>query len=138
MVFIQYNVSMKKRFNVFVVDDDFSSALLLKELLTLNNIKVRVETNSKIALNIIEEESFDLIITDIVMKDVSGFDILKQIRKKKCKTTIWAVSAHVMGNVQTQCTNDYGFDRFISKPYDIDILLEDIKKIISIPHLQLS
>ena len=69
-----------EKFKVLVVDDEESVRKLVSTALEGENIKVFHATDGRQALTMIEQGAFDLIILDILMEDINGYDVISQIR----------------------------------------------------------
>lgn len=84
-------VSLANFSNVIVCDDHYVSALgiemLLREYLP-NNLRVRTSSTGKKALDLINQEAADLIIVDLGLPDISGIDVIKQIRARSVQSRI--------------------------------------------------
>lgn len=67
---------------ILIVDDDTTNIRVLENYLLLENYRVRSATNGIEALEILEKEKFDLILLDIMMPRMSGYEVLNSIRKQ--------------------------------------------------------
>jgi CheY-like chemotaxis protein len=67
---------------ILVVDDDVLVVEALKELLTSSGYEVRAATRGQEALEILDTERFDLLILDVVMPKMTGFDLCREVRKR--------------------------------------------------------
>lgn len=77
---------------ILIIEDDISIADLEKDYLEINDMEVMIETDGTSGLQTALNLDFDLIIVDIMLPGVSGFEISKAIRNKK-QTPIMIVSA---------------------------------------------
>ncbi len=66
---------------VLIVDDEPDIRDILKLLLSSNGYEVKAVSNGEKAITLLKEESFDLVILDIMMPNQSGIDVLKKIRE---------------------------------------------------------
>ena len=73
---------MTDRPKVLIVDDDLELLSIMKKFLEMKKIDVVVEEKGRNVQAIFEKKSFDLIILDVVLPDVSGIEILKEIKAK--------------------------------------------------------
>jgi DNA-binding response OmpR family regulator len=87
-----------------------------------------VETGSE-ALNIITTNTFDLIITDINLPDISGFEITKKIRNNNIKTPVFAVTAYSYDEIKFQAIES-GINEIFVKPFKSEELSAKIKEYI--------
>ncbi len=71
-----------KKFNILVVDDDYASRLMLKKALEQQeNYSVTLCSNGTDALNLLKENKYDLLLTDLIMQGISGIDLIEQARE---------------------------------------------------------
>lgn len=120
------------KLSILLIEDDYVSQLVIKQICKLKNWKVQVACNGMEALAILEEGHFDLILLDIQMPDMSGFDVAKAIWEKE-KTTgvhvpIIATTAHATSGDRDRCLSE-GMDDFISKPIDIKKICEVVDEL---------
>lgn len=67
---------------ILVVDDEKHIRLLLSELLKKYKYEVRAAADGTEAITLLEDEPFDLIVTDLHMANKGGIDVLKQVKEK--------------------------------------------------------
>ena len=118
---------------ILMVDDDNVQLMLMKELFMHYPVTVVTEMNSASALNVIESERFDILLTDIQMPIIDGFELIKQIRQHM-NTTIADMPAIALSGKRDLATQDYiarGFTAHHPKPIQIEQLLELITGIFS-------
>ncbi len=122
-----------KQIKVLVVEDNAINQLLISTILNLESFEVVVADNGKIAIDILINSDFDIILMDLMMPEMNGYDATEYIRKKltdnKSTIPIIAVSADVSKDVKDKC-KAVGMNDYISKPYDAKHLLDLIKKTI--------
>ncbi|PIK13808.1 MAG: hypothetical protein CES88_12535 [Halobacteriovorax sp. JY17] len=112
------------RKRILVAEDNKVNQLLVKKLLEklgYNNYKI-VE-NGQLAIEALNEESFDLILMDIQMPVMDGYEATKTINKywtTEKRPRIIALSANVMEEDKRKA-REVGFDGYIEKPIDIEI-----------------
>ena len=113
---------MKK---IYVADDDKQICELLKSHLTSAGYDVRVFYNGKNLLDAFESQPCDLIITDIVMPKMSGYDLTREIRKNSL-VPIFMISAN-NDEIDRVLGLELGSDDYISKPISFRELIIKIK-----------
>jgi len=95
----------------------------------IKNLKIQIAENGKIALERLSEQSFDLILMDIKMPVMDGYEATKAIRKLGNEVLrripILAVTANALPEQLQKC-KDVGMDDFVTKPIDEKTLLEKI------------
>jgi diguanylate cyclase (GGDEF)-like protein len=113
--------------DVLVVDDDAVSAHLVSQVLTRHGASVETAINGYQALDLFEEKRFPVIVTDICMPGMDGFELAERIRKIDGYTQVIATSA----NYETECllsAIELGFNDYFLKPLEYDKLLWAVKR----------
>lgn len=114
---------------ILIAEDDYFSQILFKEFFEMINVDVKVVNNGKKAVDLVENEKFDVIILDIEMPIMTGIEAMEKIREIGIKTPIIAQTAYAMTIEREQCLS-LGADDYITKPIDRDELLEMIKRLL--------
>jgi DNA-binding NarL/FixJ family response regulator len=84
---------MKKK-SILVVDDEESIRFSLQRMLEKENFQVGTAENGSIALKKIKNHHYDIILTDIMMDDMSGIELLKSIKKKYSKMIVLLMTGY--------------------------------------------
>jgi DNA-binding response OmpR family regulator len=114
---------------ILVVDDDILVLKALEELLKSSGYEVRAATRGQEALAILEKEHFDLLILDVVMPKMTGFDVCCEVRKRDDEMStvkiimLTAKTEARSGEIRKEC----GCDLYLTKPIDPDRLKELIR-----------
>jgi CheY-like chemotaxis protein len=98
-----------------------------KLLLESYGLKTTLAVDGKQAVKKAISDSFDLILMDLRMPNMDGYQAVKQLRNKNNTTPIIAVTAHAMRGYKEICLSK-GFDDYISKPINNDELTEILDK----------
>lgn len=106
---------------ILVVDDAPDNRALLRHFLTRMGYRVDVAENGTIAVEKALNGEFDLVLMDIQMPGMDGFEALKSLRQKDYEQPIVALTAHAMKGDRERCLQE-GFDDYLSKPIDKDRL----------------
>jgi len=114
---------------ILVVDDDILVVEALKELLTSSGYEVRVATRGQEALEILDQERFDLLILDVVMPKMTGFDLCREVRKRDDEMSAVKI---IMLTAKTeardlQSEERCGCELYLTKPIDPGRLKELIR-----------
>jgi DNA-binding response OmpR family regulator len=115
---------------ILVVDDDILVLEALEELLTSSGYEVSVAAGGQEALDIVDKERFDLLILDVVMPKMTGFDVCREVRKRDDemgKVKIIMLTAKTEER-DTKIEEKYGCDLYLTKPIDPGRLKELIRK----------
>ncbi|MCG8568345.1 MAG: response regulator, partial [Desulfobacterales bacterium] len=106
--------------NILVVDDEKDMTRLLQRTLEMElDCKVSMAFSGEMALNILKQQPCELVITDIRMPGMDGFELLSQI--KTLYTDLTVVMLTAFGNIDSAVDAiKMGAYDFISKPFDHD------------------
>lgn len=119
---------------ILLAEDYFINQELTKDLLELMECEVDIAEDGREALKLFEENEYDLILMDIQMPNLDGYEATKQIRAKEASSKkhipIVALTANAMQGDEQKCL-DAGMDSYISKPLDPQLLEEILKKFLS-------
>lgn len=101
--------------NILIIEDDQSIANLQKDYLELSGYSVRIVGNGADGINALKEETFDLVILDIMLPGMDGFEVLKTIREQE-DIPVLLVSAR---SEEIYKINGFGLgaDDYITKPF---------------------
>ena len=110
---------------ILVIDDELSMREFLKILLEKEGYGATVAANADAALDALEEDNFDLIISDIKMPELSGLDFLEQIRSKGITIPVILITAYASPEDAVLAMKGGAYD-YITKPFNVD----EIKQII--------
>lgn len=112
--------------NVLVVEDIPLNQLLMKTLLEDYGFKYAIADNGKIAIEKLSEENFDIILMDLQMPEMNGFEATAYIRNQmNSSIPIIALTADVTTVDLTKC-KAVGMNDYIAKPVDEKLLLQKI------------
>ena len=121
-----------KKMNILIVEDDEDTALLIKTKFNIEGIKkIGIAGDGEETFTLLKEASrartpFDLILLDLMLPDIDGFDLAARI-KEDFGTTIIVVTARTSKEDQLKAFS-VGADDFIIKPFDPDILYMKVEK----------
>lgn len=105
-------------FKILVVEDDTSLKNLFCKTLTRNNYHAFDAENAEKALELLDKESIDLIITDIMMPGMNGFEFIRQLREAHIELPILIITAK--SDITDKQTGFLaGADDYMVKPIDI-------------------
>jgi chemosensory pili system protein ChpA (sensor histidine kinase/response regulator) len=119
--------------NVLIVDDSISVRKFVASILNKNNYQTVLASNGDEALDQLEAASCDLVITDLEMPKLHGFDLIERIRKNnKYDDLPIIILTGRAGDRQKERGIDLGANAFIVKPFKEVDLLRVIKDFIEI------
>jgi chemosensory pili system protein ChpA (sensor histidine kinase/response regulator) len=114
---------------ILIVDDSLSVRKFLSGVLGKHNIEVDTARNGQTALEMISQKDYDLMITDLEMPQVSGYELIEQIRSQSLwdNLPIIVLTGRASKHIQ-QHSFKLGANEFIIKPFKDKDLLEKIGK----------
>ena len=110
---------------ILIVEDEVAIADLEKDYLELSGFEVEIENDGRSGLNRALNEEFDLFILDLMLPEVDGFEICRQIREKK-NTPILMVSAK-KDDIDKIRGLGLGADDYVAKPFSPSELVARVK-----------
>jgi two-component system CheB/CheR fusion protein len=112
---------------VLLVDDVEDAVLVMQSLLEMYGAKVRTATSARQALEILDKEDIDLLVSDISMPEMDGYGLLREVRKMPRYAALPAVAITGLGREQDiAATRQAGFSAHLGKPLSVDRLLSII------------
>jgi two-component system alkaline phosphatase synthesis response regulator PhoP len=115
--------------SILLVEDEENLLEALKLNLELEGYEVTCANNGAIALKKVEEEYYDLILLDIMLPEVDGFDVCETIRLNNIDTPILMLSAR-SGSADRVAGLKRGADDYLTKPFNLEELLLRVDKLI--------
>lgn len=121
---------MAKKSSILVVDDEDALRTVLGGELASEGYEVRTAADGDEAISELEKARFDLVLLDIKMPRLNGFEVLKFIKEKHEKTKVVMLTgfADLKNAIESK---KLGADDFVSKPYDLVDLLTTIERVLS-------
>ena len=116
-------------FHVLVVDDDKNIRYVMKEILETAHYTVFVAENGEKAFDVLEKEHVDIVIVDIMMPLMDGYEFTRELRRFNSEIPILMVSAKQLPEDRKKGFV-YGIDDFMSKPIDTEELLLHVKALL--------
>jgi DNA-binding response OmpR family regulator len=110
--------------------------VLLEAILDEKGYQIETALNAKEAYNIIDKQTPDLILLDLLMPKISGFDFLEEIRKneKTVNTPVIVVSA-LTDEENIEKIMNMGAIDFVKKPIDLQYLVDKVESVLQDAHL---
>ncbi len=116
---------------VLIAEDDYNSYRFLELIIKRQNAEISHAENGKILLNMLEARMPDLILLDINMPVMDGFEVLEEMKRRGLNTKIIAQTAYAMPDEKERCLSS-GCHGYISKPIKKEELFRVINEVISV------
>ncbi len=109
--------------NILVAEDDLANQKGIKAILERGGLEVELAGNGLEAVEKISSDSYDLILMDMQMPKMNGYEATRTLREKGFDLPIIALTANVMKGDSEKCA-EAGCDGFLSKPVEVEKLFE--------------
>jgi signal transduction histidine kinase len=120
----KYNMEELSKLNILLVEDNRLNIKLILSLFSEYNLKLQIAENGSICIEKLKESNFDIILMDMEMPVMNGYEATIAIRKElKNNIPIIAMTAHAMSGEREKCLN-LGMNDYISKPINANLLFE--------------
>lgn len=122
-------------FNILVVDDLPKNVQVLGSVLRQAKYNIEFATNGKMALEWVKEKAFDLILLDVMMPDINGFQVCEQIRKIDSFNDVPIIFLTAKTDNESVIKGfEVGGQDYITKPFDSNELLSRVKLHLELKH----
>ena len=118
------------KIKILIADDVMLNIVLVKKVLSSRPYQIRTASNGQQALQAITEEQPDLILLDLMMPGIDGFEVIRKIRTGECgnpNMRIVILSALSREEDKVKCLN-LGANGYITKPILLPLLLEKVNE----------
>jgi DNA-binding NtrC family response regulator len=117
----------KKKFEVLVIDDESIVCKTLSRALSGPDFTVEAFENPTLALRRVDEKEFDIVLTDVVMGDIDGIQVLDHVVNKSPRTKVIIMTAFAYMNLARDAMARGAFD-FIAKPFSAEEIRTVVNK----------
>ncbi|MEC5308330.1 response regulator transcription factor [Bacillus thuringiensis] len=117
-----------KNYHILVVEDDQEIQELIKQFLMTQQYKVIVASDGLEGMKQFNKQSFDLILLDVMMPNLNGFEVAKMIRSQ---SNIPIIMLTALEEEQDQMKGfDLGIDDYITKPFSFHVLMRRVEAVL--------
>lgn len=116
--------------SILVVDDDENIRDVLSEMLDFLGHRVASAPDGSEAFNLLDRASYDLVITDLGMPGVSGWEVARRVKEKSSKTPVMLVSGWG-AQIDPSRVRESGIDLVLNKPFHLEDVRRSISEILS-------
>jgi len=126
------NSFTRNKTEILIAEDSLTQATQIKHLLESHNYKVSVAQDGKQAMDLISKHKPSLVISDILMPEMNGYELCKEIKSNISTEDIPVILLTRLSDTEEIIEGlSCGADSFITKPYNEKFLLSQIEKILS-------
>jgi len=118
------------RYRILVVDDEEFMLYSLSKLLGLMGFETVTAGNGEAALNVLDSDSIDLVITDVNMPGMSGIELLKKIKQKNHELPVIIITGFGIEKAQA-LAKDNKADGFLPKPFRMNDIRNLIDRVLA-------
>jgi len=116
--------------SILLVEDEKNLQEALKLNLELEGYEVTCADNGAVAIKKVEEEYYDLVLLDVMLPEVDGYDVCQHIRLRSIDTPVLMLSARA-GSADRVTGLKKGADDYLTKPFNLEELLLRVEKLIN-------
>jgi CheY-like chemotaxis protein len=113
---------------ILVIDDSITSQSVLKSMLVDDGHEVLVAGNGQVGLEKIAQHKPELIILDLLMPDMDGFEVLSRLKKDASEIPVIVLTADIQDEVRKECM-ELGAKCFLTKPFSTVEVMEAVQSI---------
>ena len=114
--------------SILLVEDHYDTRRAFAAILRSWGHEVATSESAATALEVLDERSVDVVVSDIGLPDRNGYDLVAEARQRRPGLATIAVSAYFTAADQDR-GNDAGFDMFFAKPVDLTALQHVLERI---------
>jgi DNA-binding response OmpR family regulator len=114
---------------VLIVDDDEAVQTMLYKVIRSNSLEAHTDSSGEQALQMVKAKQYDLILLDVNMRGMDGFEVVRALRARGVKTPIIIVSGR-QEDYDTLYGLDIGADDYVTKPFNPVVLGAKVKALI--------
>ena len=118
---------MSKTRSILILDDEPIVGERLKTLLVKDGHLVEVFTDPRLAIRHLEEKTFDIIISDIRMREIDGIQVMNHVFQKSKKNKVILITGYATLELARESLTKGDFD-FIAKPFKLREMRQAIEK----------
>lgn len=120
----KWKLKNANKYSILIVDDEETQRSLTTEILKNQGFQIKTAENGEEALAQIAQSDFDVVLTDIQMPKLNGFQLIKKIRQQKTEKPIPVVALSGEAGTSRESYLKKGFTNYLLKPFEPNTLLK--------------
>jgi CheY-like chemotaxis protein len=121
----------QRLFTILVIDDDDRVRTLLKDILVFGGHQVIEASDGILGMKYLEEGRFDMVLTDLGMPVMNGWEVAKWVKKKTPQIPVGLITGWGT-HLEEEKVKESGVDLIIAKPFQVGEILEAVSQCIGI------
>ncbi len=119
--------------SILVVEDDFGARTVVKTILMGKGYRITESANGNEALEVLKDNTFDLIILDLMMPGMSGYDVMVHLKQHPATQNIPVIMLTAKSEDEDVLAGyrDFACDYYITKPFTSAQLLQGVQLVLS-------
>jgi CheY-like chemotaxis protein len=123
-----------KQPNILIVDDSSTNNLLLETAFKGHNLNIFTAFSGEEALNILNKNTIDLVLLDLMMPGMSGYDVLEKINTNNKLSSIPVILVTARSKIEEEKrAGELGVTEYFEKPLKLENLISKVKELINQP-----
>ena len=120
---------MKK---ILIIDDEVDILNMLKKMMNRAGYDVEIADNGAVGLELFRKHSADLVITDIIMPEKEGLEIIREMKRIKPELKIIAISGggRISAESYLETAKMFGADHAFQKPFSLSEIVGAVRELI--------
>ncbi|MFP4556544.1 MAG: response regulator [Bacteroidales bacterium] len=117
---------------ILVIDDDPIMRETIRDILEFENFSVCEAKDGRDGMSCLQKEQFDMIVTDVLMPEKDGIEVIIEAKKKQPQIQIVAVSGggYISAENYLKMASDLGASAIVVKPFDIDMFIDKVNSLL--------
>ncbi|MBV6628222.1 MAG: hybrid sensor histidine kinase/response regulator [Rivularia sp. (in: Bacteria)] len=129
-----FNNKLAIKDRILVVDDIYDNLLVIETILEDEGYEIEIQQDSQLGLEMVEDSPPDLILLDVMMPEIDGYEFTRRVRQNKQLPFIPILLITAHDSISVVEGLDAGADDFIRKPVDADELQARVRSLLRLKH----
>ncbi|MFN4151086.1 MAG: response regulator, partial [Candidatus Sericytochromatia bacterium] len=120
---------LNKKLSILIVEDNKINSMVLSKIIKKWDMFFDVADTGKLAIEKIQQQQYDIILMDLHLPDMTGYDIIKFMKEKNYKIPTIALTASALVEEREKCFSE-GFQDYFTKPFNSELLKNRILELV--------